>query len=121
MCPPAFGNADGEGGHEARPYVLGTHNGCHNIRGTHEGCPYDLRRWGNISRRWGHRRYSVILWIGQEDVVGLEVAVKDTQLVRGVQSARGLLENFCNFGHGQGTTLLQGRRRDSPSRNSMAM
>ena len=50
--------------------------------GTHEGYPYVLR-------------------IRQENVIRLQVAVDDAQLVRGMKPARGLLQNLSDFGHGQ--------------------
>ena len=97
--PPTVGNADGEGRHEACPYVLGKRP---RVVGAHEGRPY-------------------VVGIRQENVIGFEVAMNDAELVRGVQSSRGLLENFRNLRHRKRARRVRAWRRDSPSRNSMAM
>ena len=100
LCPPGVGNADAEGRHEACPYVLV--GSCPLVVGARKGCRH-------------------MVGVGQKDIIGFEVAMNDAQLVRDVQSSRRLLKNFRNFGRRKRTRRARAWRRDSPSRNSIAM
>jgi hypothetical protein len=58
------------------------------MRGTHKGCPY-------------------VVGMRQEDAMRHEAAMNDAQLVRGVQTARCLLQYFRAFSHGQRPARLE--------------